>query len=98
MNLVGQLARRDEERVMQGEELERLKAIVARLAERQSVDQQHIDSLKTEHNAEIQSLQEQLRQAYGAKCSKEVIFVMDALLLYTLAFDIFYSTTARVAP
>lgn len=70
--MVEQLARRDEELRMQGEELERLNALVSRLAERQSVDQEHINSLRTEHNAEIQSLQEQLRRAYGAKCSKEV--------------------------
>lgn len=70
--MVKQLARRDEELRMQGEELERLNGLVNRLVERQSVDQQHINSLRTEHNAEIQSLQEQLRRAYGAKCSKEV--------------------------
>ncbi len=67
-----QLARRDEELGIQGEEIERLKSMVSRLADRQTMDQQHADALKTEHTAEVQSLQDQLRQAYGAKYAKEV--------------------------
>jgi len=46
--------------------------MVSRLADRQTMDQQHADALKTEHAAEVQSLQDQLRQAYGAKYAKEV--------------------------
>jgi TPP-dependent pyruvate/acetoin dehydrogenase alpha subunit len=63
------LSSRDKEVIKQVEEMERLKALAARLVEQQNAKQQQIETIMAEHSAEVKTLQEQLQQA---KCSKEV--------------------------
>ena len=70
---MAQLSSRDREVIKQVEEMERLKALAARLVEQQNSKQQQIESIVAEHCAEVKTLQEQLQQACGAKCSKEVL-------------------------
>ncbi|CAM6095499.1 unnamed protein product [Calypogeia fissa] len=69
--LLAQLTRRDEEVTQQCKEIEKLRATIAQISDRQTAQINQVDEMKADHHAQVQSLQDKLQQAYAAKHAKE---------------------------
>lgn len=70
--MCAQLTRRDEEVAQQCKEIEKLRANLAQISDRQTNQHKQIADMKAEHHAQVQNLEDKLQQAHSAKHAKEV--------------------------